>query len=162
MLLYYGYSKSSLLPFYPCHFSLEPCQFLHSVWILDSCLGPFISISLYRAVMFSSNFFLNHLVQASFLNVSLPCPCLHFLCKAAASFQNSLPFLCAKQVSWHHSNTSLQLYFWEIFQEDQVPDSQAHEAQYKWCVYFSGPLIKLPPRNQTSSHWTMGAKLQWS
>lgn len=75
----------SRLPFYPCHFSFEPCQlFLLAfciVWILDSHLGPFISISLYRSVMLSSNSLLDHLVQASFPNVSLPCPCFIFSVK---------------------------------------------------------------------------------
>lgn len=85
IFLYYWYSKSSLLPFYPCHFSFEPCrlfplafciQFEYLILILGlSSLYP--CIGLYRSVTLSSNFFLNHLVQASFL--TYPCLALVFI-----------------------------------------------------------------------------------
>lgn len=59
---------------------------LHSLWILDSHLEPFILISLYRSAKLSSSFFLKPLVQVFFLNVSLSCPLFHFICKAVTSF----------------------------------------------------------------------------
>lgn len=113
VFLQYWCSKPSPLPFYPCHFSFQPYQWFH----LASCiqleyliLGPLTFKHLCRSVMFSFSF-LPKLLSPSILPKCIIMLPLSSFSLWSRSFYPHLPtFLYAKQVSWHHSNTPLQLF----------------------------------------------------
>lgn len=116
---------------------------LHSFWPFNSHLRPVISIFVHR--YFLPTCFLTILFNHP--SKMYPCLDLHFLCKAAASSQNSLALSVCQtglMTSFKYFTAS------EIFQQDQLPDSQGHEARR--CDLF------ILMNFWSSSHWTMSTK----
>lgn len=113
VFLQYWCSKPSPLPFYPCHFSFQPCQWFH----LASCiqleyliLGPLTFKHLCRSVMFSFSF-LPKLLSPSILPKCIIMLPLSSFSLWSRSFYPHLPtFLYAKQVfltSFKYSFTTI-------------------------------------------------------
>lgn len=146
-LFYYCYSKP--FSFHSIHAIwtspiTSSCSCIHFEYLIliSNMSSPYLSTVIsfqFPSWLLSSSILLKCILALSFI----------FFCKAAASSQNSLPFLCAKHVWWHLSKTSLQLHFWEIFQEE-LPDSQVHEA-HRSDLCFNELLIKLSLKNKNKT-----------